>query len=315
MVHKNPDVCRDSRSGGIFTALSDYILQNDGVVYGAVISFPDMIVVHRRAESESGRNLMRGSKYVQSDISDCFALIKKDLEAGRLVLFTGSSCQVAAVKLVLGERYPNLFTVDIICHGVPSPSIWKDYITYIQKKYGAVCCDVDFRNKNRFGWTAHVETFKLRKGNKIKVIDSIYYTKLYYSHLITRPCCSYCPYKCKNHPGDITIGDYWGIKKAAPEFFNEMGVSLLLINSERGNMLFDRVKDAINYKRTELAKSMQPALVAPFPMPESRKDFWRDYWDMGIEKVLIKYVGNKYILAASILKQRIVFLIKTILKR
>lgn len=167
VVHKNFEVRRNSRSGGIFTALSDYILQNQGVVYGAIIT-SEMTVSHFRAENFAGRNLMRGSKYVQSDISKCFSLIKGDLENGRQVLFTGTSCQVAAVKTALGKDYPNLYTVDIVCHGVPSPGVWKEYISYIQKKYNAECFEFDFRNKKKFGWPAHIETIKLKKGKKVK---------------------------------------------------------------------------------------------------------------------------------------------------
>lgn len=315
VVHKNQNVIRDSRSGGVFTAISDYVLEKHGVVYGAVTMSPEMTVVHRRADNKADRNLMRGSKYVQSDISDCFSQIKKDLESGILVLFSGTSCQVAAIKAVVGEDWPNLFTVDVVCHGVPSPQIWKDYVSYVKKKYRAECIGVDFRNKTKFGWPTHIETIKLKKGKRIREVNSLYYTKLYYSHLIIRQSCSCCPYKCKVHPGDVTIGDYWGIKKAAPEFFSQNGVSLLLLNTEKGHTLFSYTKDAIKYRKTELSKSMQPPFEGPFPLPANRDAFWNDYKNMKFESVLLKYVGENYKLRISIWRQRALFLIKNVLNR
>lgn len=145
VMHKSPDVRWNSRSGGIFTALSDYVLQNQGVVYGAITT-SELNVIHFRADNEEGRNLMRGSKYVQSDIAECYSLIQNDLDCGKLVLFTGTSCQVAAVKTAMGKDYPNLYTLDIVCHGVPSPKVWKDYIAYIQKRYNAKCVECKLSN-------------------------------------------------------------------------------------------------------------------------------------------------------------------------
>lgn len=312
VLHKSPDVRWNSRSGGIFTALSDYVLSNHGVVYGAITT-SELRVIHFRADNEEDRNLMRGSKYVQSDISECYSLIQNDLDDGKVVLFTGTSCQVAAVKNAMGKDYPNLYTLDIVCHGVPSPRVWKDYIAYIEKKYDAKCVEVDFRNKKKFGWPAHIETLKIRRGRKIKTVNSRFYSELYYTHLILRPCCSECPYKSINHPGDITIADYWGIKKAAPEFFDWGGVSLVLVNSESGKKMFDCVKTEINFKETKFALSMQPPLQSSFPMPNNREQFWKDYEILGIEGILKKYVGNKKDVDGIILKQRLRFILHRIL--
>lgn len=312
--HKSYEVRRNSRSGGIFTALSDYVIQNDGVVYGAITT-SELCVTHFRAESATDRNLMRGSKYVQSDISNCFSLIKEDLDNHRKVLFTGTPCQIAAIKTALRKDYTNLYTVDIVCHGVPSPKVWKDYISYIQKKYHAECIEVDFRNKKKFGWPAHIETLKLKKGKRMKIINSRYYSELFYTHLILRPSCSVCPYKSTNHPGDITIADYWGIKKAAPEFFDQMGVSLVLVNGDKGKELFEYVKHELQYKKTELALSMQPPLQKSYPIPPNRDTFWDDYEKLGMEKTLLKYVGNQKDVNGKIMKQRISFLINSLLRR
>lgn len=315
VVHRDVDVRRSSRSGGIFTALSDYILQDHGVIYGAIVD-SELRVIHIRADNVGQRNMMRGSKYVQSDISQCYPLLKRDLEMNKKVLFTGTSCQIAAIKSALGRNYKNLYTVDIVCHGVPSPKIWKDYISYIQEKNKAKCIDVDFRNKKKYGWPAHIETLKLKKENKVKTVDSCLYSKLFYTHLTLRPSCSSCPYKNVDHPGDITIGDYWGIKKAAPDFFsNSLGTSLVLINSESGNELFECIKGKIRFKETDLSLSMQPPLRSSFPLPDNRDTFWSDYQRYGIEKTLLKYVGIPKNVNKGLLKQRIIFLAKRLLGR
>lgn len=155
--HRNFDARMASRSGGVFTALSDRILDNGGVVYGCVLD-RDFTAVHIRAEKRDQRNLMRSSKYIQSEMRDVFSSVKADLEDGREVLFSGTSCQAAGLNGYLGRQYDNLLIVDIVCHGVPSPMVWKSYLKWQEKKNGSRVMAVDFRNKRDFGWKAHIET-------------------------------------------------------------------------------------------------------------------------------------------------------------
>lgn len=165
--HKNIDEVMRSRSGAVFAALSDYILENGGVVYGA--GYKDHFkVCHKRVTNKSERDELRGSKYVQSDISGVFKMVKKDLQQGVMVLFSGTPCQLAGLKSYLGIKLrKNLYLVDIVCHGVPSPLIWKDYLSYLERKYGDTITRVDFRDKIKYGWAAHHETFVFnKKGEK-----------------------------------------------------------------------------------------------------------------------------------------------------
>lgn len=164
--HKNLNVRLNSRSGGIFTDLSDYFLKNDGVIYGCILD-NTLVVKHIRATNETQRNLMRGSKYVQSDLFNTFAQVKNDLDGSKYVLFTGTSCQIDGLKSFLGKKYEKLLCVDILCHGVPSPMIFKDFIDWSEKKYDGKVIDVDFRNKKDFGWASHVETLSLKKNNNV----------------------------------------------------------------------------------------------------------------------------------------------------
>lgn len=272
--HKNGIVRAASRSGGIFTALSDKVLNEGGVVYGCVLT-ENLDIAHIRAEDATGRNRMRGSKYVQSRLGEAFKDVEVDLKAGRSVLFSGTSCQVAGLRKFLEKvNTDRLLCVDIVCHGVPSPRVWREYLKWQESKSGSKVVAVDFRNKADFGWRDHVETLRLENGEKI---NSIVFTKLFYGHNVLRLCCYECRWKSTVHPGDITIADYWGIEKAAPEFDDNKGVSLVLINTEKGVDTFEGVKKDLKWKKTRIEDSMQPPLKAPFPKPVERGQFWEDF--------------------------------------
>lgn len=166
--HKDMNEVATSRSGAAFIAISDYILENGGVVYGA--GYTDHFrVVHKRVTTKEQRNEFKGSKYVQSDLTGVFRQVKQDLKAGLVVLFSGTPCQTAGLHSYVGRRLrDNLFLVDIVCHGVPGPYIWRDYLTYLEKKHGSEICYVNFRDKDEFGWAAHRETFKFVKRGGVK---------------------------------------------------------------------------------------------------------------------------------------------------
>ena len=286
--HKDEEIRLKSRSGGIFTALSDYVLENNGVVYGCVLN-QDFQAIHARANNQADRNLMRGSKYIQSHMGDTFRFVKCDLESGYKVLFSGTSCQIAGLRSYLGRDYENLISVDIICHGVPSPKVWKSYLAWQEALNDSKIQAVDFRNKKDFGWRAHVETICFKSGRKI---NSKVYTTLFYGHSILRPCCYNCPFKSIMHPGDITIGDYWGIEKAEPEFDDNKGVSLVLINNEKGKSFFNIVEDKIIAKETRIEDCIQPPLQAPYSRPKHRNLFWKEYNNKPFEVIVRKYGGT-----------------------
>ncbi len=162
--HKDMHEVETSRSGAAFIAISDYVLENGGVVYGA--GYTDHFrVVHKRATTKEERDEFKGSKYVQSDMNTVFRQVKNDLKNGLTVLFSGTPCQTAGLNSYVGKRLrEHLILVDIVCHGVPGPNLWRDYIAYLEKKQGDKICWVNFRDKQKFGWAAHHETFKFVKG-------------------------------------------------------------------------------------------------------------------------------------------------------
>ena len=188
----------------------------------------------------------------------------------------------------LGKEYDNPFCVDIVCHGVPSKKVWDAYLHWQEQKNHSKISSVDFRNKKDFGWHDHVETLYFENG---KSTSSRVFKELFYGHTVLRPSCCECPYKSVMHPGDITIADYWGIEKVAPEFDDNKGVSLVLVNNEAGKKAFEKVKEELIWKQTKLEDSMQPPLKAPFPKPDSREQFWSDFENKSFEYVAKKYGG------------------------
>lgn len=283
--HKDEDTRLNSRSGGAFSALSDWFLERDGVIYGCVMA--NGRARHIRTTNKMGRDKMRGSKYVQSSLGESFSMVEKDLHSGKQVLFTGTSCQVKGLQNYLGKEYSNLLCVDILCHGVPSPKVYTDYIKWQEKRNRKKIIGMDFRNKKKYGWADHVESLYFEDGN---VIDSRIYTNMFYSLFIMRPCCYKCKFKGLEHSSDITLGDYWGIEKQVPEFYDNEGISLVLVNSKKGHAVLQDVKGKITLIQTEVSKEMmQQPLVKPYSSPQNRESFWKNYHNGGIQRVLVRY--------------------------
>ena len=288
--HKDDVIRSLSRSGGIFTAISDYYLDMGGVVYGCVLN-EKFEALHIRAETKEERDKMRGSKYIQSDLKNTFLMIKDDLKNGRKVLFTGTACQVAGLRAFLGDNWDDkLFCIDIICHGVPSTYVWKKYLQWQEKKNKGKVISVDFRNKTDFGWAAHIESLKIRDSSGADTtVNSEVFKTLFYGHRALRPCCYKCPYRDIKRLGDITIGDYWGIEKAAPGFNDNKGVSIVLVNNMLGNEVYDRIKDSLIYKECRIEDSLQPPLKEQVEIPSDRSRFWDD-----LENRKFSYIVKKY---------------------
>lgn len=280
--HKKENTRIESRSGGIFTALSDVILDNKGIIYGCILN-EKFEAIHYRADNKKIRNMMRGSKYVQSSMEGIEKQIIKDLENNKIVMFTGTGCQIQGIRNAIPKKLQkNLLLVDIVCHGVPSPKIWKEYLDYISNKYKGKVTAVNFRNKKQYGWKDHVESIEING----KRYDSKIYTNLFYNHVMIRPSCFKCPYKNINRPGDITIADFWGIDDAISGFNDNKGVSLVLINDDKGANYFEKTKKDIIYNVVELDKTLQPPLRGNFIEPSNRKKFWKIYYKKGLDKAI-----------------------------
>ncbi len=275
-----------SRSGGVFAALSDWVLDEGGVVYGAGFD-KSFRVLHKRADTKDGRDEFRGSKYVQSYMGDIFCQVAKDLKNGLKVLFSGTPCQTAgllsfiALKRINGV---NLFVCDIVCHGVPGPNIWDDYLKYIEKKKKKKITGVNFRDKLRFGWRSHRESFQL--DNTYVYIPA--YT--FYRHIMFRHSCGECHYTNLRRTADITLADFWGWEKIDNEINkDDKGVSLILVNTLKGEKLFSEIKDKLWLISTTIDKCIQPNLQHPSTVHPLRMKFEETYSRLGFEKTMRKY--------------------------
>jgi len=288
--HKNENVRAKSRSGGIFTAISDVVLEKGGVVYGCKL-IDNARAVHARATTKKERDCFRGSKYIQSETYHLFNNVKEDLKSGLWVLFSGTPCQVNAIKdFCVDVETEKLLLVDIVCHGVPSPLVWSNYLEYIEKKHKKKVFSIDFRDKNKFDWAAHKETFFFEDSTDVSYDI---FTQLFYSHTIIRKDCFQCPYKNLNRVGDISIADCWGIAKHYPEFNDNKGVSLVLINSSKGQYFYEQAQ-GISQIEVDINKLMQAPLRENWGEPINYDEFWKYYHRHSFEKVVNRYVNGKH---------------------
>lgn len=295
LKHKDESIRVTSRSGAAFVAFSDIILDRGGSVYGAVMQ-DDFTVCHMRAETKEQRNLMKTAKYVQSDMKKIYKEVLNDLKKGKEVLFSGTPCQIAGLLELINEKNicrDNLICCDLVCHGVPSPDIWEKYVEYIEYKYNNRIVKANFRDK-QFGWDSHCESFVLNNGKKIVSRD---YTDLFYEHLILRPACHNCYFANINRVGDLTLADFWGIEKNDISFNDNKGVSLVLINSDRGEKILEEAKNQFEWIKCDVKNCIQPTLVKPSAVSPRREDFWEEYKKEKFSDLITKYTTPVKMLA------------------
>ncbi|MBQ7094899.1 MAG: Coenzyme F420 hydrogenase/dehydrogenase, beta subunit C-terminal domain [Clostridia bacterium] len=308
-VKASDEIRRQSSSGGCFTAFSDVILQKGGAVYGCAFD-EKLKAEHIRAENERERDRCRGSKYSQSDLGTIFSSVKEDLKAGREVLFTGTTCQTAALREVLSEQeQKNLYTVDIICHGTPSPRLFADFIEYIEQKRNKKVKAYYHRPKD-LGWRGGEKLIYAdgKKESRTTLVDG--WRNIFYGDLALRPSCYQCRYSNPCRPSDITIADFWGIEGYAPEFSDALGVSLALVSSEKGRRLFEACRSSLQIiERTmEEAVVKNPNLKVPTARPAARTQFWALYKEGGFPAIMRLY-------GKDTLKQKIKYAIKAIMRK
>lgn len=295
--HKDPEILMNSRSGGAFTAISDQILKMGGVIYGVGYEGRGYRkVVHKRAQTARERDEFCGSKYVQSDMRQVYRQVKQDLQDGRWVLFTGTGCQTGALHKFLGKEYARLLTMDLVCYGVPSPKVWRDFLDMREREERCRISAVDFRDKKKFGWKTHRETITVGKVRK-KEISSRLYTKIFIKALATRPSCFECVYVNQNRVGDITIADFWGHEEAVPGFAqDDRGVSLVMVNTEKGKQIWEMARDDLDVEECTGYPYRHSRMQTPTAKPKQYDEFWQDYRDRGFDYIMKKYCGYDVIL-------------------
>lgn len=310
LKHGDQEIRATSSSGGAFTLLASEIINKGGVVYGVV--FDDKWnVKHGRTTDLHYLKRMQGSKYVQSNLGRTYHEVVNDLENGRQVLFTGTPCQCGGLKEFLNQKEVDcsrLYLCDLICHGVPSPKVWKDYINYREKtdtlKVGEG--GISFRDKSH-GWRDFRLCLQYENGVKKNFRQNEdYFYILFFHHLIIRESCFDCKFSSLERVSDITIGDFWGLEEFYTEFNDDKGTSLLLINTPKGEELFNNVKENCKYimVKKEAAIKRQPNLRMPTKANSKYEQFWVDYYENPFEDVLSKYADKTI---WGVIKRRIIF--------
>ena len=273
--NKNDDIRRDSTSGGIFTLLAEHVLEQGGVVYGAAFD-SRMHLRHIACFRKEELWRLRGAKYVQSDLNGIFREIRKWLEQ-RPVLFSGTPCQVDGLYRYLGGRPENLTTCDLVCHGVPSPGVWEDTVRDLEERRRQSLQAVRFRNKVA-GWKESHLTAVYGDGTvDTAPLFRTEYGRAFGRALFLRPSCHRCPYTSMSRVGDLTLGDFWGLRPEELADQQEKGVSLLLVNTPHGSRIFDQLPLAKQPFPPERAIAGNPRLASPIPASPDRAAFFAAY--------------------------------------
>ena len=315
---KDEDIREKSSSGGIFTLLAINVINDNGVVFG--VSFDkDLNVVHKYVEDVNELEEFMGSKYVQSYVGKTYKQAEDFLKQGRQVLFSGTPCQIAGLGKYLNKEYSNLLTCDIVCHGTPSPKVYKKYISYLSDKYNSKVEKIFFRNKEK-GWRKF--SFKINFKN-IKFYRSDLtvdpFLNGFLKNLYLRPSCHVCSFSNINRVADITLGDYWGVAKYHPEMDDDRGTSLVLVNTEKGKEIFEKCKSSLEYIESTIEKAVSgnACLERPCIPHKDRENFFKALNSQPFKKVLNKYMLPPPLIFRTI-KRIILFgkhAIKYILKR
>lgn len=310
---ENTELLLKSASGGVFATIAEKFLENGGIVYGCSMEYEEQELVpcHIRVECKDELYKLQGSKYVQSFLGDTFKRIKEDLKAQTLVLFSGTPCQVDALKKYLGREDTSLlYTIDIICHGVPSSKMFGDYIKSIEKKERGKITEFYFRDKT-WGCGLNAKYVLINKNEKQKIekfsADTSSYYSLFLESEIYRESCYSCKYASDFRIGDITIGDFWCVEKEHPEYMIENGgvlsktdgVSCILVNTEQGKDLVDRFSKGLKCEHSEFSKvaKWNRQLTQASKCSEKRSRIIENYEKKGyksVEKLFRKSIGIKY---------------------
>ncbi len=286
---KKEEIRKKSSSGGIFTELAAAVLEKGGVVFGAALD-EHMGLWHIAVKEQEGLERLRGSKYVQSQIGPAYRQAKEALEESRTVLFTGTPCQIAGLYSFLGRPYEKLYTQDIICHGVPSPLVWKSYIRCREKKAGSPLRAVSFRHKDG-SWRRSALRLEFADGRvKMQKNTDDLYLRSFLSNLCLRPSCYACAFKTKERLSDFTLADFWGVEKLCPELDDDGGTSLVLVNSPKGAALFEGRKEGLLWREVDFEKAIEgnSAMVCSVPRNENRERFMACIKDEGFQEAAKK---------------------------
>ncbi len=290
----------NSSSGGLFSLLAKTVLSQGGVVYGVAMSADCRQAEFIRIVNEVDLQYLRGSKYLQAHVGQTFKKVKNDLDAGNTVLFSGTGCQVNALKGFLCggrydeetivEKYHNLYCMDVICHGTPSPALWQEYVKYTEEQNGAKLVSINFRCKDD-SWVDYGMKEIDEKHKQVYIPkDKDPYMLMFLRDYCLRPSC----YECKAKEvklSDITLADFWGIDKVAPEMNDGKGTSLVLVRTSKGKRLFQEIRNELKIKEVSYEDGVagNPAEYRSVARPLERDCFFDDMHHLSFEELRMKY--------------------------
>lgn len=294
-VHKDDEVLAKSTSGGAFTAIADAIFAQGGIVYGAAM-LDGMQVKHIRTSGKDDFEGLRSSKYLQSDTGTTYQMVEQDLKQGKTVLYSGTPCQIDGLKNFLGKDYENLYTVDIVCHGVGSQAYFDKYMDYARERYGKIKA-LRFRSKEYAGWSCGGSVVVVDSSDCLKKIPYRDFDNYYYSYFLSgdiyRKSCYSCKYANTNRVGDFTLGDYWGVEALNLPLQTENGCSLLLVNNQHAMQLLDEIESLDRVETTvEQAAHCNKQLNAPSKLMDSRQNRIGEYESMSGQQIQKEYLKN-----------------------
>ena len=273
-IYPNEIILRQSSSGGVFTALSEFILKKGGFIFGAGFSKNYRVRHAAVSELDKLKNL-RGMKYVQSKIGDIYRQVKNAL-AKSLVLFSGTPCQCVGLKHFLGGDFDNLLTVEVICRGMPSPALWERYIDRLG--YAHDIASVNFRSK-RNAWGQRMDINFFDQEHRTSLLGNNIYGRLFRRNLSLRPSCSTCKFKFPNGQADLTIGDAWGVKDFAPEMYDERGVSIVFIHTQKGANVLEQTNLKLQEVKFPDAVKKNPFFISSAIADTRREKFFAELVD------------------------------------
>lgn len=280
-VNKDDDILKESSSGGIFSSIASYILNNGGYVCGA--AFDDNLYLHHiLINSKEELYRLRGSKYLASENEGIYAKIRNLLNDGKLVYYTGTGCQVAGLRAFLRKEYENLITSDLVCHGTPSQKMFRAFVTEIEKRHKVKLYKYAFRDKNVNGWSccsSSSSSMDLATGRNVYIdfdrIQNAYFTA-FITGCMNREGCYECPFTETHRCGDITLADYWGVKKFHKEIKAFKGVSAIIVNTDKGRDMLNKISDNIELtpSKMEWVALVNANLVKKTSRPERRNTIY-----------------------------------------
>ena len=295
VMNRDQDVLMKSSSGGLFSALADEIIARGGCVFGAAFTADFGRVHHRMAENIEDLCALRGSKYMQSDLEDCYPAVREQLNQGRWVLFTGTPCQIAGLKGFLGRNHERLICADVICHGAPSSLLWRSYLKHIQKKLGGRVSAVCFRDKTD-GWKKYGIKITAEDGRTYRcAMGQDPYLRMFLKNVCLRESCYHCKVKENGFFSDITMGDLWGVEQILPETECDLGVSFALVHTEKGKHLFEQAGRGLNVLPIDYEQALMhnPLLTGSVRRPDARDDFFSDLETLSWSKLERRYAKDR----------------------